>query len=137
MWDGSRSLYWFYGTGYQAVFILILIFILISLFHVLQEGLFVLVERLVFGLGYVLPEGLLSGLASAIGLRLTFPNAGVCWETLDCGHFAAVSQLLLNILFALVAWVVLLDLALRGTGRLRGLLDVRMTERIGKVIKLY
>jgi hypothetical protein len=118
------------------LFILILIFILICLFHVLQEVLFVLVERLVFGMGYVLPEGLLSRLASAIGLRLTFPNAGVYWETLDCGHFAAVSQLLLNLLFALVAWVVLLEVALRGTGRLRGLLDVRMTERIGKVIKL-
>jgi hypothetical protein len=87
----------------------------------------VLLERLLFGLRFVLPAGLISGLVSAIGFRLTF---------LDCGHFADVSLLLLNILFALVAWAVLLEVALRGTGGLRGLLDVGMTERIGNVIKL-
>jgi hypothetical protein len=98
--------------------------------------LFALVDVLLLVLGFVLPDGRSLELVSAVGMRLTFwgLHFGVCWETADCGNFACVVRLMLNVVYIFVTWAMHAEVALRGTGGLRGLLNVGMTERIGTVI---
>jgi len=122
-------------SGYNIIFISILIF----LFNVLQVGssyLFALVDALLFVLGFVLPDGRLLELVSAVAIRFTFWGLtfGVCWETVDGGNFACVVRLTLNVVYIFVTWAMHAEVALRGTGGLRGLLNVGMTERIVTVI---
>lgn len=84
----------------------------------------------------MLQEGLISGLTSGpisgplFGLvfvlaftwsGLTYAFSGVCLDTLSYGSVAEVCQHLLNLLLALVAWNVLVEVAYKGTGGLKGL----------------